>query len=92
MNPSTIKIFWNQNKILHGDESTDFDDKEIPKKGSNYNCLAVVLIDFVPKKDENYYPQVFLKEGKFIEKKVVRYITDDPEICWRFRWIWWKIY
>ena len=28
-------------------------------------------------KDENYYPQVFLKECKYIEKKVVRHIIDD---------------
>ena len=28
-------------------------------------------------KDENYYPQVFLKECKYIEKKVVGHIIDD---------------
>ena len=37
----------------------------MPKVGSNYICLAVILIDFVLIKDENYYyPQVFLKESK----------------------------
>ena len=47
--------------------------------GSNYICVAVILIDFVLKKDENFYPQVFLKEYKYIEKdeKVIRCITDD---------------
>ena len=34
----------------YGDESTDFYDKEIIKLGSNYTCLAVILIDFVLKK------------------------------------------
>ena len=29
------------------------------------------------KKDDNYYPQVFLKESKYIEKKVIRHINDD---------------
>ena len=29
------------------------------------------------KKDDNYYPQVFLKECKYIEKKVIRHINDD---------------
>ena len=30
----------------YGDEVTDFHDGEIPKAGSNYTCLAVILIDF----------------------------------------------
>ena len=39
----------------------------------------VLLTDFVLKKDENYYPQVFLRECKYIEKekKAIKYITDD---------------
>ena len=28
-------------------ESADFYDKEMPKAGTNYPCLEVVLIDFV---------------------------------------------
>ena len=54
-------------------------DKEMPKAGSNYNCFAVILLDFVLTKDENNYPQVFLKECKYIGKKMTRYITDDLE-------------
>ena len=41
----------------------------MPKVGSNYTCLAVILINFVLMKDENYYLQVFLKESKYIEKE-----------------------
>ena len=78
-NPSIIKNFENQNKI-YVDEATDFHDGKMPKGGSNYICLAVILIGLVLKEDGHYYPQVFLKECKYIEKKVVRYITDDPEI------------
>ena len=37
-----------------------------------------MIIDFVLKKDENPYPQVFSKEHKCIEKRVIRYNTDDP--------------
>ena len=37
----------------YGDESTDFPDKEIPKIGSNYNCLKVIVIAFVLKKDKS---------------------------------------
>ena len=49
-----------------------FCDKEIPKADSNHTCLAVISLDSALKKDENYYPHVFLKECKYIEKNVVR--------------------
>ena len=39
--------------------------------GSNHTCLAVISLDSAFKKDENYYPKVFLKECKCIEKKVI---------------------
>ena len=62
-----------KNKIKsHGDEFTDFYEKKIPKVGSNQTCLAVISLDSALKKDENYYTQVFLKEWKYIEKKVIR--------------------
>ena len=63
----------------HGDEVTDFYNKEIPKVGSNHTCLAVISLYSALKKDEIYYPQVFLKECKYIEKRVVRKIIDDLE-------------
>ena len=37
----------------------------------------IISLDSAFKKDDNYYPQVFLKVGKYIEKKVVRYIYDN---------------
>ena len=37
--------------------------------GFNHNCLAVIGLDSALKEDENYYPQMFLKECKYIEKK-----------------------
>ena len=33
-------------KCYH-DKSTDSHDKKMPKVGSNYTCLAVILINFV---------------------------------------------
>ena len=47
----------------HGDEVTGFYDKKIPKLDSIHPAL---------KKDGNYYLQVFLKECKYIEKKIVK--------------------
>ena len=55
-----------------GDEVTDFYDKV----DSNHTCLAVISLDSALKKDENYYPQLFLKECKYIEKKVIEYINN----------------
>ena len=44
---------------------------------SNHTCLAVISLNSALKKDDNYYLQVFLKECKYIEKKVVRHIHDN---------------
>ena len=54
----------------------------MPKIASNYVSLWVIIIDFILKKDKNYYPQVFLGECKYIdkEKKMTRYLTNDLEI------------
>ena len=62
---------------FHGDEVTDFYDKKIPKVHCNHTCLAVISLDSALKKDDNYYPQVFLKECKFVDKKVIRHINDN---------------
>ena len=64
----------------YGDEFKNFFDREIPKTDSNHTYLAVIFLDSALKKDENYYPQVFLKEYKYIEKKEIRYITQDIEM------------
>ena len=47
--------------------------------GSNHDCLAVISLDLTMKKDEKYYLQLFLKEIKYIEEKVIRNIMDDLE-------------
>ena len=57
-----------------------FYDKEIPKVDSNHTRLPVISLNSALKKDENYYPQVSLKECKYIEKKVLRHIAQDIEI------------
>ena len=48
----------------YGEEVTDFCDKEIHMVGSNHTCLTIISLDSSLKKDEIYYPQVFLKECK----------------------------
>ena len=63
----------------HSDETTDFQDK-MPNVGSSHTFLEVITIDSTLKKEENYYPQVFLKECKYIEKKVIRHTTENIEV------------
>ena len=76
-NLSIIKEF-SKTKIKFNDiEVTDFYDEKFPKVDSNHTCLAVITLDSALKDDDNYYPQVFLKELKYIEKKVIRHINDN---------------
>ena len=39
--------------------------------------VAVIRLHSILKKDERHYPQVFLKECKYIENKVIRHIHDN---------------
>ena len=76
------KSFYNKEFLItktksHGDEVTDFYDKEIPKVDSHYIWLAVITLDSALKKDENNYWQVFLREFEYIEKNVVRHIYEN---------------
>ena len=71
------KEFWKTKMKSHGNEVTDFYDKKNSKVDSNHTCLAVISLDFALKKDDNYYLEVFLKECKYIEKKVIRNMNDN---------------
>ena len=73
---SLIKIFENQNKISW-QNSYRFLQQKIPKLDSNHTCLALISLDSALMKYENYYLQVFLKECKYIEKKIVRHDSDN---------------
>ena len=42
-----------------------------------HTCLAGISLDSALKKDDNYYLQVFSKEYKYIEKKVIKHINDN---------------
>ena len=43
----------------HGDEITNFYNKEIPKVDSYHTCLALINLDSALKKNDNYYRQCF---------------------------------
>ena len=78
--PVYTKNFLKTKIKSYGDEVTDFYNKKIPKVESNRTCLAVISLDSALNKDGNYFPQVFLKECKYIIKKVIKHIIDDLEI------------
>ena len=44
---------------------------------SNHPSLTVISLNSALKKDEYYCRQVFLKECKYIENKVIRHINDS---------------
>ena len=54
----------------------DFYNKKIPKVDSNHTCLTIISLDSALKKDENYYPQLLLKDCKYIENKVISHINQ----------------
>ena len=53
-------------KKTYSDETTEFHDKEMTKVGSDYICPAVINVNSSLKKDRDYYPQLFLKQHKYI--------------------------
>ena len=55
----------------------NFAIKNFPKVDSDPTCLAVISMDSAGKKDENYYPVLFLKECKYIEKNVIWHINNN---------------
>ena len=47
------------------------------KVDSNHTCF--ISLDSALERDENYCPQVFLKESKYVKKKLIRHIIYELE-------------
>ena len=56
-------------KSYNGKIITNIHNNKIPKEGSHYICLSVILIDLVYIKDKDYHLQVILEECKYVVKK-----------------------
>ena len=56
-------------KSYNGKISTSFYKNKIPKEGSQFICLSVILIDSVFRTGKSYYLQMFLEECKYIVKE-----------------------
>ena len=68
-------------KSYDGKININFRNNKIPKEGSQFICLSVILINSVFRTGKHYYLQVFLEECKYIvkENKMLQYITEDVE-------------
>ena len=51
--------------------------KFVQKTLIDHTFLGVISLDSSLKNDENYYLQVFLKECKYIEEKLIRHIIAE---------------
>ena len=49
---------------------TNFQGKRTPKQNASYNCIALVSIDCVIRMNKKYYPQAYLCECKYQERKI----------------------
>ena len=69
-------------KSYNGKINTNFHNNKIPKEGSQFICLSVILIDSVFRTGKNYYPQVLSEKCKYAvkEKKRPEYITYIIEL------------
>ena len=61
-------------KSYNGKTNTNFHNNKIPKEGSQFICLSVILNDSVFRTGKSYYPQMFLEECKYVIKE-----TSDGE-------------
>ena len=71
-----VSLFLKNKINPYIDEITYFYDEETPKVYSNHTCLIVISLNSTLRKDENYFLQVFLREIKYIEKKLIRHAND----------------
>ena len=53
----------------------------MPKEKAPCKCLSIIMIDWVIKVNEKYYPQTLLEECKYIQEKIKieNYINEDLE-------------
>ena len=66
-------------KIFADSIVTNFHNKKVPKGKSPYKCLSIIILDSVIKTNKKYYPQTYLEECKYAQKKIKigNYIDDD---------------
>ena len=68
-------------KVYAGSMITNFHNKKMPKEKAPFKCLSIIMLDSVLKANKKYYPQAFLEECKYAQKKIKteNYIDEDLE-------------
>ena len=58
---------------------TNFHNNKIPKEKAPSKCLSIIMLDYVIRANEKYYPQTFLEECKYLQEKIKteNHIDDD---------------
>ena len=90
-----LKIEFNSKPVYGDDEKyiktkiktygdsiiTNFHNKKMPKEKAPCKCLSIIMLDSVIKAKRKYYPQTFLEEGKYEQKriKIENLVDDDLE-------------
>ena len=52
-------------KIINGEIETNFHGKETSKPKIPYDCFSLITLYSIIKRNDKYYPQVFLEECKY---------------------------
>ena len=62
--------------------NTNIYENKTPNKTVYYVCMSTLLMDFVFKTGQYYYPQITLEEGKYTIKsnKIRNFIVEDIEV------------
>ena len=58
-------------KIHNNELNTNFHANKIPEDNVSCTCLSVRSLDSIVNVDKKYYPQIFLEEFKYVEKKEI---------------------
>ena len=57
---------------------TNFHRKKMPKEKAPCKCLSILMPDSVIKANKKHYPQIFLKECKYVLEKIkMENYTDE---------------
>ena len=68
-------------KIYAGSIITNFHNKKMRKEKAPCKCLPIIMVDSVIKANKKHYPQTFLEECKYVQKKIKTegLVHDDLE-------------
>ena len=66
-------------KTFEDNINSSFHNKKVPKERISCKFLSIIMLDFVVKSDEKYYPPIFLEECKYAQEKIKfeNYIDEE---------------